>query len=153
MVELAVRLGARRVEIAHTQYYGWAAKNRGLLMPSREEAEAAIEEVERLKASLAGRSSSTTSLPIITRATRSLHVGMGAAHHECDALRKGAALPCGGADPGLEFWNVTERSLDEIGDDSPGFNAFRGDAWMREPCRSCARKTVDFGGCRCQAFC
>ena len=33
-----------------------------------------------------------------------------------------------------------------------GFNAFRGDAWMREPCRSCARKTVDFGGCRCQAF-
>ena len=23
---------------------------------------------------------------------------------------------------------------------------------MKEPCRSCPRKEIDFGGCRCQAF-
>ncbi len=153
MVELAVRLGARRVEIAHTQYYGWAAKNRGLLMPSREEAEAAIEEVERLKASLAGTI-------VIDHVAPDYHARYpkpcmsGWARRTMNVTPSGKVLPCHAAEliPGLEFWNVTERSLDEIWNDLPGFNAFRGDAWMREPCRSCARKTVDFGGCRCQAF-
>ena len=100
MVELAVRLGARRVEIAHTQYYGWGGENRGLLMPSREEAEAAIEEVERLKASLAGTIVIDHVAPDYhARYPKPCMSRMGAAHHERDALRKGAALPCGGADP------------------------------------------------------
>jgi len=153
MVELAVRLGARRVEIAHTQYYGWGARNRGLLMPTREEAEAAIEEVERLKKTLAGKI-------VIDHVAPDYHARYpkpcmsGWARRTLNVTPSGKVLPCHAAEliPGLEFWNVTQHSLEEIWNSSPAFNAFRGDEWMREPCRSCARKSVDFGGCRCQAF-
>jgi pyrroloquinoline quinone biosynthesis protein E len=153
MVELAIRLGARRVEIAHTQYYGWAARNRALLMPSREEAGAAIEEVERLKTVHAGAI-------VIDHVAPDYHARFpkpcmsGWARRTMNVTPSGKVLPCHAAEliPGLEFWNVADHSLEEIWNDSPGFNAFRGDAWMQEPCRSCARKTIDFGGCRCQAF-
>src|SRR5262249_18672340 len=66
----------------------------------------------------------------------------------------GKVLPCHAAEsiPGLEFWNVRERSLADIWANSPAFNAFRGTAWMKEPCASCPRRELDFGGCRCQAF-
>jgi pyrroloquinoline quinone biosynthesis protein E len=66
----------------------------------------------------------------------------------------GKALPCHAAEtiPGLEFWNVRDHSLAEIWTESPAFNAFRGTGWMREPCRSCERKEIDYGGCRCQAL-
>jgi PqqA peptide cyclase len=47
---------------------------------------------------------------------------------------------------------VREHSLADIWAKSPAFNAFRGTAWMQEPCASCARREIDFGGCRCQAF-
>ncbi|MBV9567456.1 MAG: pyrroloquinoline quinone biosynthesis protein PqqE [Hyphomicrobiales bacterium] len=153
MVELAVRLGARRVEIAHTQYYGWGAKNRGLLMPSREDAEAAIEEVERLKTSLSGTI-------VVDHVAPDYHARYpkpcmsGWARRTLNVTPSGKVLPCHAAEliPSLEFWNVAEHSLEEIWNASPAFNAFRGDDWMREPCRSCARKNIDFGGCRCQAF-
>jgi pyrroloquinoline quinone biosynthesis protein E len=66
----------------------------------------------------------------------------------------GKVLPCHAAEtiPGLEFWTVRDHSLADIWANSPAFNAFRGTEWMREPCRSCPRKTIDFGGCRCQAL-
>jgi pyrroloquinoline quinone biosynthesis protein E len=67
---------------------------------------------------------------------------------------EGLALPCHAAHtvPGLQFENVRDRALSAIWSDSPGFNAFRGEEWMPEPCRSCDRRTRDFGGCRCQAY-
>jgi pyrroloquinoline quinone biosynthesis protein E len=67
---------------------------------------------------------------------------------------EGLVLPCHAAHtlPGLKFDNVRERSLGAIWVESTGFNAFRGEAWMPEPCRSCDKRTVDFGGCRCQAY-
>jgi PqqA peptide cyclase len=66
----------------------------------------------------------------------------------------GTALPCHAARmlPGLAFPNVRDQSIGEIWFDSPGFTHFRGDAWMKEPCRSCPEKACDFGGCRCQAY-
>ena len=66
----------------------------------------------------------------------------------------GKVLPCHAAEsiPGLEFWSVREHSLADIWANSPAFNAFRGTTWMQEPCASCARREIDFGGCRCQAF-
>jgi pyrroloquinoline quinone biosynthesis protein E len=66
----------------------------------------------------------------------------------------GMALPCHEARmlPGLTFPNVKEHDVRWIWNESPGFNAYRGDSWMKEPCRSCPEKTKDFGGCRCQAF-
>ena len=54
--------------------------------------------------------------------------------------------------PGLTFPNVRDHDVRWIWYESPGFNAYRGDSWMQEPCRSCPEKTKDFGGCRCQAF-
>ena len=66
----------------------------------------------------------------------------------------GKALPCHAAEtiPGLEFWNVRERRLSDIWRDNPAFNPFRGTMWMREPCRACERREIDWGGCRCQAL-
>ncbi len=65
----------------------------------------------------------------------------------------GRVLPChGAAELPLEFWSLRERSLRECWEDAPGMNAYRGEAWMREPCRSCDRREIDFGGCRCQAM-
>jgi len=66
----------------------------------------------------------------------------------------GLLLPCLLAHtlPGLSFGNVRERSVQDLWTSSPGLTAFRGEGWMPEPCRSCARRTLDFGGCRCQAF-
>ncbi len=63
-------------------------------------------------------------------------------------------LPCHAAEtiPGLEFWSVRAHALPEIWEVSPAFTAFRGTAWMQEPCASCPRRFEDFGGCRCQAF-
>jgi pyrroloquinoline quinone biosynthesis protein E len=66
----------------------------------------------------------------------------------------GKVLPCHAAEtiPGLTFWNVSEHALADIWENSPAFRAFRGTDWMPEPCASCARRDIDFGGCRCQAF-
>ena len=40
----------------------------------------------------------------------------------------------------------------EIWYESEGFNRYRGDGWMKEPCRTCPEKEKDLGGCRCQAY-
>ena len=63
-------------------------------------------------------------------------------------------MPCHAAHtiPHLTFDNVREKSLADIWDSSPAFEAYRGTAWMQEPCRSCERREADFGGCRCQAL-
>ncbi|MCI0467416.1 MAG: pyrroloquinoline quinone biosynthesis protein PqqE, partial [Beijerinckiaceae bacterium] len=153
MVELAVQLGARRVEIAHTQYYGWALRNRAALMPSLAQAEAAIAEVEALKEKLAGVIVIDHVIPdYYARFPKACMGGWG--KRVLNITPAGKVLPCHAAEtiPGLEFWNVREHSLEEIWRDSPAFNAFRGIGWMREPCSSCARKLIDFGGCRCQAL-
>jgi len=66
----------------------------------------------------------------------------------------GCVLPCHQARSitGLHFERVGERSLAQIWRDSPALNAYRGEAFMKEPCRSCERRHIDYGGCRCQAF-
>jgi pyrroloquinoline quinone biosynthesis protein E len=153
MVELAVKLGARRVEVAHTQYYGWAMLNRAALMPSLEEAQAAIAEVEALKEKLSG-------VIVIDHVVPDYHASFpkpcmgGWAKSIINITPSGKALPCHAAEviPDLVFWNVRDHALEDIWRNSPAFNAFRGVEWMREPCRSCPRKAIDFGGCRCQAF-
>lgn len=153
MVELAIQLGARRVEIAHTQYYGWASRNRDALMPSREAAEAAIAEVERLKQVHAGTIVIDHVAPDFYARYPKACMG-GWARRILNVTPTGKVLPCHAAEslPGLHFATVHEASLGAIWYDSEAFNAYRGTDWMREPCRSCVRKDVDFGGCRCQAM-
>jgi pyrroloquinoline quinone biosynthesis protein E len=153
IVEFAIALGARRVEIAHAQYYGWALANRHLLMPSREEAEAAVAEIEHLRKLHAGSI-------VIDHVAPDYHARFpkpcmsGWGRRTLNVTPSGTVLPCHAAEliPALEFWNVREHDLGKVWASSPAFNAFRGEAWMREPCRSCERRAVDFGGCRCQAF-
>jgi PqqA peptide cyclase len=153
MVELAIALGARRVEIAHAQYYGWGLRNRASLMPSRAEAEAAVAEIEGLKAAHAGAIVIDHVRPDYHARYPKACMG-GWARRTLNVTPSGRVLPCHAAEtiPGLEFWSVHDHSLSEIWHASPAFQAFRGTEWMQEPCRSCARKEVDFGGCRCQAM-
>ncbi|PNG25855.1 pyrroloquinoline quinone biosynthesis protein PqqE [Methylocella silvestris] len=153
MVKLAVALGARRVEIAHTQYYGWGIVNRAALMPTKAQADAAIAEVEALREVYAGVIVIDHVIPDYHARHPKACMG-GWAKRTLNVTPTGKVLPCHAAEtiPGLEFWNVRDHSLRDVWFASPAFNAFRGTEWMKEPCRSCPRKEIDFGGCRCQAF-
>jgi PqqA peptide cyclase len=153
MVDLALTLGASRIEIAHVQYYGWALKNRAALMPSRAQVERAMTAVEELRARHHGRIVIDAVVPDYYARYPKPCVG-GWGRRSLNVTPAGKVLPCHAAESitGLEFWNVRERSLDDIWANSPAFNAFRGTAWMKEPCASCPRRELDFGGCRCQAF-
>ena len=153
MVELALSLGATRVEIAHVQFYGWALKNRASLMPTREQVEEAVRQVELLRAKHQGRIVIDAVVPDYYARFPKPCVG-GWGRRSLNVTPAGRVLPCHAAEviPGLEFWNVRECSLADIWRNSPAFVAFRGTDWMQEPCRSCARRDRDFGGCRCQAF-
>jgi PqqA peptide cyclase len=153
MVELAVALGAGRVEIAHVQYYGWALKNRAALMPTLEQVQRALVEVEKLRERHHGRIVIDAVVPDYYARYPKACVG-GWGRRSLNVTPSGRVLPCHAAEviPGLEFWSVRDHSLAEIWRDSPAFRAFRGTAWMPEPCASCPRREEDFGGCRCQAF-
>jgi PqqA peptide cyclase len=153
MVEFAVELGARRVEIAHTQYYAWALVNRKALMPTRAQTEKAVAEVEALRQVYAGRIVIDHVIPDYYATYPKACMG-GWAKRTLNVTPRGSVLPCHAAEtiPGLDHWSVTDHSLADIWWNSPAFNAFRGTDWMPEPCRSCERKEIDYGGCRCQAL-
>jgi PqqA peptide cyclase len=153
MVALALNLGASRVEIAHAQYYGWALKNRAALMPSAEQVKRAAAKVEALRAAHRGEIVIDAVVPDYYARLPKPCVG-GWGRRSLNVTPAGKVLPRHAAEsiPGLEFWSVREHSLADIWANSPAFNAFRGTAWMRQPCKSCARRDIDFGGCRCQAF-
>ncbi len=153
MVEMALALGATRVEIAHVQYYGWALKNRAALMPSRAQVEEAVGIVERLRQAHRGRIVIDAVIPDYYARFPKPCVG-GWGRRSLNVTPAGRVLPCHAAEviPGLEFWNVRAHTLADIWRSSPAFEAFRGTDWMQEPCKSCALKEKDFGGCRCQAF-
>jgi PqqA peptide cyclase len=153
MVKLALTLGASRVEIAHSQYYGWALKNRTALMPTAAQVERAAAAVEGLRARHRGEIVIDAVVPDYYARLPKPCVG-GWGRRSLNVTPAGTVLPCHAAEtiPGLEFWSVRNHSLADIWANSPAFNAFRGTDWMAEPCRSCARRDIDFGGCRCQAF-
>jgi PqqA peptide cyclase len=153
MVDLAVLLGAGRVEVAHVQYYGWGLRNRAMLMPARAQVERALAIVEELRKRYHGRIVIDAVVPDYYARYPKPCVG-GWGRRSLNVTPSGKVLPCHAAEsiPGLEFWSVRERPLADIWEHSPAFNAFRGTGWMKEPCASCVRREQDFGGCRCQAF-
>ncbi len=153
MVKLAHDMGARRVEIAHVQYYGWALKNRAHLMPTREEAFAADAEVKALRQQYHGKIVIDAVIPdYYARFPKACMGGWGA--RVINVNPSGKVLPCHAAEtiPGLEFWSVRDKSLADVWNNSPAFNAYRGLDWMEEPCTSCDKKQACKGGCRCQAL-
>lgn len=153
MVNLALELGARRVEIAHVQYYGWALKNRAHLMPTREQAFEADKLVKFLRRKHAGQIVIDSVIPdYYARVPKPCMGGWGA--RVINVNPAGKVLPCHAAEtiPGLEFWIVSEHSLADIWHNSPAFNAYRGEDWMEAPCTTCDKRHSCKGGCRCQAL-
>lgn len=153
LIDLAERVGAERLELANSQYLGWALANRDYLLPTSAQIDRARTQAASAKERLRGRMELLFVLP-------DYHAGVvrpcmqGWASRYIVVSPDGLVLPCHQAHalPGLDFESVRERPLTEIWRDNPALNQFRGESWMREPCSSCERRTQDFGGCRCQAF-
>lgn len=153
MIAFIEQLSPERVEIAHTQYYGWALKNRAALIPTRAQVDRAVEIVAAAEKRLAGRMRIDSVVPdYYARYPKACMGGWG--QRLILINPSGKVLPCHAAEiiPQLTFENVREKTLQEIWRDSPSFQKFRGEDWMPEPCRSCERRSEDFGGCRCQAL-
>lgn len=153
VIALAEELRADRLELANTQYLGWALVNRRALLPTREQLDAARTLAAAAKKRLKGRMEILFVTPdYYAEYPKTCMDGWG--RRFILVSPDGLALPCHAAHtlPGLEFENVRARGLAEIWSSSSAFNAFRGEAWMPEPCRSCERRSTDLGGCRCQAY-
>jgi len=153
IIQLAENVGAKRIELANVQFYGWAFLNRAALLPTREQIVRAREVAAAAKARLAGKIDIYYVLPDYyeTRPKPCLN-GWGQRYLTINPT--GDVLPCptaSSAIPDLRFENVRARALDWIWRESESFNRFRGTEWMPDPCRSCPQKEIDFGGCRCQA--
>jgi len=153
MIAFIEQLSPERVEIAHTQYYGWALANRAALMPTRAQLEKAVAIVAAAEQRLAGRIRIDSVVPdYYAKFPKACMGGWGRRLMLINPA--GRVLPCHAAEvlPGMSFENVREKTLEWIWQESSSFRKFRGEDWMPEPCRSCDRRKEDFGGCRCQAF-
>ncbi|HEX6708439.1 MAG TPA: pyrroloquinoline quinone biosynthesis protein PqqE [Albitalea sp.] len=153
IIAMAEAMGADFLELANTQYYGWAWLNRDALMPTRDELSDARAVVDHHRARLAGRMKIFWVTPDYQDAEpKACMNGWGSVF--LLVAPDGLAQPCHSARmlPGLDLPRVTDQPLADIWFDSPAFNRFRGTAWMSDTCRSCDDHASDFGGCRCQAF-
>jgi pyrroloquinoline quinone biosynthesis protein E len=150
---MAEELAADRLEIAHVQYYGWALRNRDALLPTRAQWERSLELITAARERLKGTMRVDFVGPdYYARYPKACMGGWGRSVILIDPA--GRALPChaAGVIPDLHFDNIRHRDLRWIWEQSDAFRKFRGEDWMPEPCKSCDRRTLDFGGCRCQAM-
>ncbi|MFQ1701373.1 pyrroloquinoline quinone biosynthesis protein PqqE [Loktanella agnita] len=152
-LEMAQEMGARRIEVATVQFHGWALKNRAALMPTRAQAAEATRIVQDARATLKGKLV-VDYVPADYHDEYPKRCMGGWGTTGLNVAPDGLVLPCHAAQSisHLRFENVRDRGLADIWYDSAAFNAYRGTDWMAEPCKSCDRRTVDFGGCRCQAM-
>jgi len=153
MIELAVELDAERLEVAQVQYYGWALKNQTAFLPTREQLDKATTIVAEARVKYKGVLAIDYVVPdYYAKKPKSCMGGWG--RQFLNITPAGKVLPCHAAESlnFLNFDNIKEKPLSWIWEHSESFNRFRGTDWMPEPCRSCDRKEIDWGGCRCQAF-
>jgi pyrroloquinoline quinone biosynthesis protein E len=153
VLAFAEQEGIRRLELANVQFYGWAYRNRGALMPTREQVERGAELVAATRQRLAGAMDITYVLPdYFEELPKPCMHGWG--NLALTVTPDGRVLPCPAATSitTLQFPSVRETTLRSAWNDSEAFTIYRGTAWMPDPCRSCERKELDWGGCRCQAF-
>ena len=152
IISFAEKLGATRLELANAQYYGWAYRNRSMLIPTEHQVEAAARIALAARKRLRGAMEILYVLPdYFTNRPKPCMNGWGRRYLTVNP--SGFVLPCPTASeiPGLNFESVRQKSLSWIWEASDSFNRFRGTDWMPEPCRSCTQRETDFGGCRCQA--
>ena len=153
MIAMAEELRADKLEIANVQYYGWALRNRRTLLPTREQLRASLATIAAAQERLRGSLRLDYVLPdYYAKYPKPCMGGWGRSLMLMDPA--GFCMPChaAGAIAGMRFDSARDRSLAWIWQQSEAFNRFRGQDWMQEPCRSCDRRELDFGGCRCQAF-
>src|SRR6202047_3557312 len=153
MLAIAEASCATRVELANVQYYGWAFANRENLLPTREQLDSSLEILKQAQERLRGKMRIEYVVPdYYAKFPKACMGGWG--RKLMLVVPSGDVLPCHAARviPGLTFENVKDHSLREIWESSAAFQRFRGEEWMQEPCRSCERREIDFGGCRCQAL-
>ena len=153
MLALAESSSATRIEFANVQYYGWAFANRENLLPTRRQLDRSIEFLNREQERLQGKIRVEFVVPdYYAKYPKPCMGGWG--RKLMLITPHGDALPCHAAQviPGLSFENVKNRGLREIWEESAAFQKFRGEGWMQEPCKTCDRRGLDFGGCRCQAL-
>lgn len=153
IIEMAAEMGAEYLELANTQYYSWAFLNRAQLLPTAEQLARAEATMTEWRERLGDRMRLFFVAPDYheTRPKRCVN-GWGSTL--LNITPDGIALPCHTARmlPGAAFPDVRRMSLADIWQRSEGFNRFRGTGWMKDPCRSCAHREEDLGGCRCQAW-
>ena len=153
ILDMATELGADYLELANTQYYGWAHRNRDLLLPTKEQFSQAESIAQAYKQKVQGKMKIYYVVPdFYEDRPKACMNGWGTTF--LTIAPDGVALPCHSARnlPGLDCPNVKDFSIEQIWNESKAFNFFRGYDWMKEPCRSCDEKEKDFGGCRCQAY-
>lgn len=153
IIDMALVMGADYLELANTQYYGWAMLNRDQLMPTSEQLREAEATVNRYRERIGDRCRILFVVPDYFEARpKACMNGWGSVF--LGIAPDGTALPCHAARslPGLDLPRVQDASLADIWYHSHAFNAFRGEGWMREPCRNCDERETDHGGCRCQAY-
>src|SRR3989442_317462 len=153
MLAIAESSCATRIEFANVQYYGWAFANRENLLPTRVQLDQSLTLIKREQERLQGRIRVEYVVPdYYAKYPKPCMDGWG--RKLMLITPRGDALPCNAAQviPGLSYENVKDRSLREIWEQSAAFQKFRGEAWMQEPCKTCDRRELDFGGCRCQAL-
>jgi len=153
MLAIAESSSATRVEFANVQYYGYAFANRENLLPTRAQLDRSIAQIKEAQERLKGKIRIEYVVPDYYAKYPKPCVG-GWGRKLILIKPDGEALPCHAAEiiPNLKFENVKNRTLREIWESSDAFQKFRGQDWMQEPCKSCDRREVDFGGCRCQAM-
>jgi PqqA peptide cyclase len=153
ILAMAEQMGVEYLELANTQYYGWGFLNRDQLMPTRAQLELAEAATNRFREKIGDRMRIFFVVPDY-HANRPKACMNGWGSVFITVTPDGVVLPCHEARmlPGLTFPSVREASMEWIWYDSPAFHRYRGDDWMKEPCRSCPEKIRDFGGCRCQAY-
>jgi PqqA peptide cyclase len=153
LVALAEEARADRLELANAQYVSWALENRDALLPTRSQIEEASAKAAGHKRRLEGVVDVLFVKPDYFGTSPKACMD-GWARRFVHMTPDGLVLPCHAAEslPDLRFESVRDRPLGEIWASSEALQSFRGEAWMAEPCRSCDRRAVDFGGCRCQAF-
>jgi pyrroloquinoline quinone biosynthesis protein E len=153
MLAIAENSSATRVEFAHVQYYGWAFANRAQLLPTREQLAHSLDFFKDAQERLRGKIRIEYVVPDYYAKFPKPCMG-GWARKVMLITPNGEVLPCHAAAviPSLHFENVKEKSLAEVWQTSAAFQKFRGEDWMQRPCKSCDRRSMDFGGCRCQAL-
>jgi len=153
IIQMAIDMEVEYLELANTQYYGWGLVNRAQLMPSHAQLKHAEAVVNAYRAKVGNKIRILFVVPdYFEERPKACMNGWGSVFLAIAA--DGTALPCHSAKslPGLDFPSVAQYSIRDIWYHSDAFNKYRGDAWMKEPCKTCPEKEKDFGGCRCQAL-